>query len=70
MVLLPQLPGSHPDRHRTQVAKGPPSEDQQLRWAGHGHVVAFLVQLGVLIAVNLALWGLVFLMALKYAGRV
>lgn len=38
------------------------------RWAGHGHVGAFLLQVGILIAVNLALWGVVFLMALKFAG--
>ncbi|MCR9073676.1 MAG: hypothetical protein NXI18_18480 [Alphaproteobacteria bacterium] len=39
-----------------------------LRWAGHGHIGAFLMQVGILIGVNLALWGVVFLMALKFAG--
>lgn len=39
-----------------------------MRWAGHGHLGAFLMQVGILIAVNLALWGFVFLMAMKFAG--
>jgi len=43
-------------------------EEEPLRWAGHGHVGAFLLQVSILIVVNLALWGFVFLMALKFAG--
>lgn len=46
-----------------------PSDDEEMRWAGHGHVGAFLVQFGSLILVNLAIWGFVFLMALKLLGK-
>lgn len=52
----------------------PPSPDADpaakppLRWAGHGHLGAALLQIGILIAVNLGLWGVVLLMAMKFAG--
>lgn len=39
-----------------------------MRWAGHGHLGAALLQIGILIAVNLGLWGVVLLMAMKFAG--
>ena len=42
---------------------------EPLHWAGHGHVGAFLLQLGMLIAVNLAAWGFIFLMALRLLGK-
>lgn len=45
-----------------------PAKAEPMRWAGHGHLGAFLMQVGILIAVNLALWGFVFLMAMKFAG--
>lgn len=51
--------------------KRPPESDEKdepMHWAGHGHVGAFLLQLGILILVNLAVWGFVFLMALKFSG--
>lgn len=53
----------------------PPSPDADpaakaapMRWAGHGHLGAALLQVGILIAVNLGLWGVVLLMAMKFAG--
>ncbi len=46
----------------------PAAAEEPMRWAGHGHVGGFLLQLGILIGVNLALWGVVFLMALKFSG--
>lgn len=51
-----------------QKTPGKPEPTEPPRWAGHGHVGAFLMQVGILIGVNLALWGVVFLMALKFAG--
>ena len=45
-----------------------PAETPPMRWAGHGHVGAALLQIGILIAVNLGLWGVVLLMAMKFAG--
>ena len=47
----------------------PDSGDEEMHWAGHGHVGAFLLQLGSLILVNLALWGFIFLMALRLLGE-
>lgn len=44
------------------------TQDEPLRWAGHGHVGAFLLQLTILIVVKLALWGFIFLIALKFSG--
>ncbi|MEQ8584866.1 MAG: hypothetical protein RLO01_05295 [Thalassobaculaceae bacterium] len=58
----PPSPAKTEKASRVEAAGEPP------RWAGHGHVGAFLLQVGILIAVNLALWGVVFLMALKFAG--
>lgn len=49
----------------------PPEEkhpEEPIRWAGHGHVGAFLLQTSLLLLANLALWGVVFLMALKFSG--
>lgn len=46
----------------------PPAKAAPLRWAGHGHLGAALLQIGILIAVNLGLWGVVLLMAMKFAG--
>ena len=45
-----------------------PAKAEPMRWAGHGHVGAALMQIGILIAVNLSLWGVVLLMAMKFAG--
>ncbi len=39
------------------------------RWAGHGHVGAFLLQLACLVAVLLAVWGFFLVWALRFAGR-
>ena len=57
-----------PPSAETDTTPGPGAPGTPPRWAGHGHVGAFLLQVGILIAVNLALWGFVFLMALKFAG--
>ncbi len=46
----------------------PPAKPEPMRWAGHGHLGAALLQIGILIAVNLGLWGVVLLMAMKFAG--
>jgi len=46
----------------------PPAKTEPMRWAGHGHLGAALLQIGILIAVNLGLWGVVLLMAMKFAG--
>lgn len=46
----------------------PPAKAEPMRWAGHGHLGAALLQIGILIAVNLGLWGVVLLMAMKFAG--
>lgn len=46
----------------------PAAKAEPPRWAGHGHLGAALLQIGILIAVNLGLWGVVLLMAMKFAG--
>lgn len=48
---------------------GQDGDEPEIRWAGHGHVGAFLLQISVLIAVNLAVWGFIFLMALSLLGE-
>lgn len=37
-------------------------------WAGKGHFLGFLVQIAALILVNLAVWGFIFLFALKQSS--
>lgn len=64
-------PDSAPDPASSSVPAAPPAgaqPDVPLRWAGHGNVGGFLLQVSILIAVNLGLWGVVFLMAMKFAG--
>ncbi|WPZ32579.1 hypothetical protein T8K17_15150 [Thalassobaculum sp. OXR-137] len=55
-------PTPRPDTEPPAPARAP------MRWAGHGHLGAALLQIGILIAVNLGLWGVVLLMAMKFAG--
>lgn len=57
-----------PDQDARPTEPAVPPVEEPLRWAGHGHVGAFLMQAGILISVNLALWGVVLLMAMKFAG--
>jgi len=63
------LPASLRARHRPPIAKRVPANDHRRRWAGHGHVGTFLLQLGCLILVNLAVWGLIAWSAMQYAGH-
>lgn len=46
-----------------------PEKPPKQKWAGHGHVGKFLLQVGALIAVNLGIWFFVFLMALRLSGE-
>lgn len=57
------------ERCRPPVAKRVPANDHPRHWAGSGHVGAFLIQLGGLILINLALWGLFAWSAVQYAER-
>ena len=42
------------DRSSKMTDDGQDGDEPEIRWAGHGHVGAFLLQISVLIAVNLA----------------
>ncbi len=53
--------------HAERAAPG--TGDDPVRWAGHGHVGAFVFQIGALIAVKLAVWGFIFLLALRLLGE-
>ena len=63
------LPAPLRERYRPPIAKRVPANDHRRRWAGHGHVAAFLIQRGCLVLVNLAVWGLIAWSAAQYAGR-
>lgn len=65
----PALPAPIRARFRPPVAKRVPANDHQPRWAGHGHVRAFVVQLLALVAINIALWGFFAWVAIRYAER-
>lgn len=65
----PRLPEPIRDRLRPPLAKRVPANDHRPRWAGRGHVGAFLIQLFSLIAVNVALWGFFAWTAIRYAER-
>lgn len=51
------------------MATQPPKSPETLRWAGNGHVRAFLLQLSCLVAVLLAVWGFFLIWALRLADR-
>lgn len=63
------LPAPLRDRYRPPIAKRVPANDHQPGWAGRGHVGAFLIQLGSLILINLALWGFFAWSAIQFAER-
>lgn len=65
----PPLPEAIRERHRPPIAKRVPANDHPRSWAGRGHVGAFVVQLGTLVAINLALWGFFAWWAMRYAER-
>lgn len=46
-----------------------PRTERTAHWAGRGHVGAFLIQLGSLILINLALWGFFAWSAIQFAER-
>ena len=63
------LPSPVPVRHRPPVVKRVAANDHRPAWAGRGHLLAFTIQLGALVLVNLALWGFFAWVAIGYAGR-
>ena len=63
------LPAPLRERHRPPIAKRVPANDHRASRAGRGHVGAFLIQLGSLILVNLALWGFFAWSATQFAER-
>lgn len=65
----PTLPAPVRARHRPAIAKRVPANDHRPRWAGRGHVRAFVIQLMALVTVNVALWGFFAWTAVRYAER-
>lgn len=62
-----RLPEPIRSRHRPPIAKRVAANDHPRSWAGSGHVGAFVIQLGALVAVNLAVWGFFAWWAIRYA---
>lgn len=44
------------------------SEPTKPEWAGKGHMLGCLIQTGILLLINLAVWGFVFIFAVKQSS--